>query len=73
MFFSSLIATAIFAWQGIVDWKLGLSLSAVSFAGAILAHTLARKMSNLWLRRIFLMTVVILTVKLFFDWACVSN
>ena len=70
--FSSLIATAIFAWQGIVDWKLGLSLSAVSFAGAILA-TLARKMSNLWLRRIFLMTVVILTVKLFFDWACVSN
>ena len=36
--FSSLIATAIFAWQGIVDWKLGFLLSSVSFAGAVRCH-----------------------------------
>ena len=68
-FFSSLIATAIFAWQGIIDWKLGFLLSAVSFAGAVLGATFARRMSNLWLRRIFLTAVVVLTVKLFYDWA----
>jgi len=68
-FFSSLIATAIFAWQGIIDWRLGFLLSAVSFAGAVLGATFARRMSDLWLRRVFLTTVVVLTVKLFYDWA----
>ena len=66
-FFSSLIATAIFAWQGIIDWKLGLLLSTVSFTGAMLGAIVARRMSNLWLRRIFLTAVVVLTVKLFCD------
>jgi hypothetical protein len=66
--FSSLIATAIFAWQGIIDWKLGFLLSAVSFAGAVLGATLARRMSDLWLRRIFFSAVVLLTTKLFCDW-----
>ena len=69
-FFSSLIATAIFAWQGIIDWQLGVLLSAVSFAGAVLGATFARRMSDLWLRRIFLTAVVVLTAKLFYDWAC---
>ena len=68
-FFSSLIATAIFAWRGIIDWKLGFLLSAVSFSGAMLGATFARRMSNLWLRRIFLAALVVLTVKLFYDWA----
>ena len=68
-FFSSLIATAIFAWQGIIDWRLGFLLSAVSFAGAVIGATFARRMSDLWLRRVFLTTVVVLTVKLFYDWA----
>ena len=69
-FFSSLIATAIFAWQGIIDWKLGVLLSAVSFAGAVLGATFARRMSDMWLRRVFLTAVAVLTVKLFCDWAC---
>jgi len=68
-FFSSLIATLVFAWQGIIDWKLGFLLSAVSFVGAMLGATLARRMSNLWLRRMFLAAVLILTVKLVCDWA----
>jgi uncharacterized protein len=67
-FFSSLVATAIFARQGLIDWNLGLLLSTVSFVGAVLGAALARKMSNLWLRRIFLTTVVCLALKtLFFD------
>jgi uncharacterized membrane protein YfcA len=62
-FFSSLIATVVFAWQSLIDWKLGLLLGAVSFAGAILGAAQARKMSNVWLRRIFLTAVIILALK----------
>jgi len=65
--FSSLIATLIFAWRGIIDWRLGFLLSIVSFLGAVLGATVAQRMSNLWLRRIFLTSVVILTIKLFCD------
>jgi len=62
-FFSSLVATAIFAHQGLIAWNLGLLLSAVSFVGAVLGAVVARTMSNLWLRRIFLTAVVGLALK----------
>jgi uncharacterized membrane protein YfcA len=64
--FSSLVATAIFAWQGVIDWKMGLILGAVSFAGAILGGVTARRMSNLWLRRVFLAAVIVMAVKTIF-------
>jgi uncharacterized protein len=67
-FFSSLVATAIFAHQGLIDSNLGLLLSAVSFVGAVLGAAIARKLSNLWLSRIFLTTVLGLALKtLLFD------
>ena len=31
--FSSLVATAVFAARGLIDWRLGVILSAASFAG----------------------------------------
>ncbi len=71
-FFSSLVAAAIFAPQGIIDWNLGVLLSVASFGGAIIGAIVARRTSNFWLRRIFLVTVVVLALKtLFFDvrWA----
>ncbi len=61
--FSSLIATAIFSWQGLLDWNLGLFLGGVSFAGAIVGAVLARRMSNFWLRRAFLTAVIALALK----------
>jgi uncharacterized membrane protein YfcA len=67
-FFSSLVATAIFAGQKIVDWKLGILLSLASFVGALVGAVVARKLNNLWLRRIFLAAVVALALKtLLFD------
>jgi uncharacterized membrane protein YfcA len=62
--FSSVVATAIFAWQGLIDWKLGLLLSVVSFVGAAIGAATARGMSNRWLRRLFLTAVLILAVKI---------
>jgi uncharacterized membrane protein YfcA len=66
--FSSLVATLIFAKQGLVDGRLGLSLSAASFAGAWLGAVLARRVSNLGLRRVFIGAVVVMALKtLVFD------
>ena len=61
--FSSLVATLIFMWRGIVDYRLGLILAVVMFIGAIIGARVALKLDNLWLRRIFLATVVALAVK----------
>ena len=60
---SSLVATMIFAHQGLIDWNLGLLLGLASFVGAVVGAALARRMSNLWLRRIFLTSVVALALK----------
>ncbi len=66
--FSSLIATLIFAWQGLIDYKLGVILAITMFIAAFFGAKVVTKLSDLWLRRIFLSTVIILALKiLFFD------
>jgi uncharacterized membrane protein YfcA len=60
---SSLVATAVFAAQGLIDWRLGLILGAVSFAGAVSGAVVARQLSNALLRRVFLVAVIALAVK----------
>lgn len=70
--FSSLVATAVYAWAGLIDWRLGLVLSAIMFVGAALGGRLALKLDNEVVRRVFLVVVVALAVKtLVFDleWA----
>jgi uncharacterized membrane protein YfcA len=65
--FSSAIATLIFMWQGLVDYKLGFVLAITMFIGAYIgAHTVT-KLSDLWLKRIFIGAVLILAIKTFFD------
>lgn len=65
--FSSLIASAVFAWQNLIDYKIGLILAVTMFIGAYIgAHTVT-KLNDLWLKRIFLSTVLILAVKTIYD------
>lgn len=65
--FSSLIATIIFAWQNLIDYKLGLILAVTMFIAAYIgAHTVT-KLNDLWLKRIFLATVFLLALKIIFD------
>ena len=61
--FSSLIATGIFAFNKIIDYPLGIILSITMFIGGIIGSKIALKINNLWLRRIFLVTVIILAIK----------
>ncbi len=65
--FSSAIATAVFMWQGLVDYRLGFILAVTMFAGAYIgAHTVT-KMSDVWLKRIFVIVVLALALKTIFD------
>jgi len=65
--FSSGIATLVFMWQGLVDYRLGIILGVAMFAGAYAGAHYATKMNEVWLRRIFLTTVIILALKTIVD------
>jgi hypothetical protein len=62
--FSSLIATLVFMWRGLVDYKLGVLLGVSMFLGAFVGARVTLKLNNIWLRRIFLATVIILASKI---------
>jgi hypothetical protein len=64
---SSLIATAVFVWQGLVDYTLGFILGITMFVAAYLGAHYATKLNDTWLKRIFLTTVFILAIKTIFD------
>lgn len=61
--FSSLVATLIFMWQGLVDYRLGILLGAAMFAGALVGGRVAVRMGDRWLRRIFMTAVWALALK----------
>lgn len=62
--FSSLVATAVFIQQGLVDFEWGLALGAAALVGGVVGARVALRVSNVWLRRIFLASVVILALRL---------
>lgn len=65
--FSSAIASLIFMWQGLVDYKLGLILGVTMFVGAYVGAHYATKLNDIWLRRVFLTTVLLLAIKTIYD------
>jgi uncharacterized membrane protein YfcA len=65
--FSSGVATVVFMWQGLVDYRLGLILGITMFAGAYVGAHYATKLNDLWLRRVFLATILLLAVKTIYD------
>ena len=65
--FSSLIATIVFIWQGLVDYKLGAILGLTMFLGAYAGAHFVTKLNDIWIRRIFLTAVLLLAVKTLYD------
>jgi uncharacterized membrane protein YfcA len=65
--FSSGIATLIFMWQGLVDYRLGIFLAISMFAGAYVGAHYATKIGEVWLRRIFVAAVLLLAIKTLVD------
>lgn len=64
---SSTIAAAIFMWQGLVDYKLGIILGITMFISGYIGAQFATKMNEIWLKRIFLSTVFVLAIKTIYD------
>ena len=67
--FSSSIATAVFIYQGFVDFRLGVILGITMFVAAYIGAQFATRMNETWLRRIFLSAVLLLAVKTVVDLA----
>ena len=64
---SSSVATIVFMWQGLVDYRLGIVLGVTMFAGAYVGAHYVTKLNEVWIRRIFLAAVVLLAVKTLYD------
>jgi len=67
--FSSTVATAVFAWQNLIDYKLGIILAVTMFVGAYTGAHYVTKLNDVWLKRIFLTTVFLLALKTIYDFA----
>ncbi|MBA3631952.1 MAG: sulfite exporter TauE/SafE family protein [Acidobacteria bacterium] len=65
--FSSSIATLIFMWQGLVDYKIGAVLAVTMFVGAYIGAKTVTRINDVWLKRIFLFSVLLLAIKTIFD------
>jgi len=67
--FSSTVATVVFAWQNLIDYKLGIILAVTMFSGAYIGAHYVTRLNDLWLKRIFLTTVFLLALKTIYDFA----
>ncbi len=65
--FSSSIASIIFMWQRLVDYKLGIILGVTMFIGAYAGAHYVTKLNDIWIKRIFLFTVFLLAIKTLVD------
>jgi uncharacterized protein len=65
--FSSAVATAIFAWQGLIDYRLGIILAVTMFTAAYIGAKTVTKLNDVWLKRIFLAVVFLLAIKTILD------
>jgi uncharacterized protein len=65
--FSSSVATAVFMWQGLVNYSLGIILGVTMFVGAYVGAHYVTKISDIWIRRVFLSAVVLLAIKTLID------
>lgn len=65
--FSCGVATLVFMWQGLVDYRLGLILGVTMFVGAYVGAHYATRVNDVWLRRVFLTTILLLALKTAYD------
>ena len=65
--FSSSVATIVFMWQGLVDYRLGVVVGVTMFAGAYAGAHYVTKLNEVWIRRVFLTAVILLAMKTIYD------
>lgn len=63
----TVLALALFAWNGRVDWELGLALGLGNFAGGFVGARLTVLKGHAWVRRVVIAAVVVFAVKLWME------
>ena len=58
------LSLAIFAWQGRVDWGLGLCLAAGNVLGGLLGARLTVLKGHGWVKNVVTATILVFAVKL---------
>jgi hypothetical protein len=67
MLFANALALLIFAWQGRVDWLLGLWLAAGNVVGGLAGVRLTVLKGHRWVRRMVTATIIVFAVKLWWS------
>jgi uncharacterized membrane protein YfcA len=60
------VALAVFAWNGKVDWGVGLALAAGNFLGGLAGVRLQISKGHKWVRGVVTLTIVVFAVRLLF-------
>jgi uncharacterized membrane protein YfcA len=60
------LSLALFAWQGKVDWLMGLTLAAGTIIGGLVGVRLTVLRGHRWVRGVVTVTIVLFAVKLWF-------
>lgn len=64
--FSSGIACAVFYFNNLIDFELGIILAIFISLGAVLGVKLAIAKGNSWIRKVYIVVVILLAIKLLF-------
>ena len=67
LFCLTVLALAIFAWQGRVDWGMGLVLGLGNLTGGLLGARLTVLKGHAWVRQVVIVMVVFFAIKLWID------
>ena len=62
----TLAALAVFIIKDVIDWKIGLILSIGSATGGWLGSTFSVKKGDVWIKRILLVSILVMALKLWF-------
>ncbi len=63
----TVLALAVFAWRGRVDWALGLALGLGNLVGGLAGVKLTVLKGHAWVRRVVIAAVLVFAVKLWMD------
>ena len=67
LFCLTVLALAVFAWQGRVDWGMGLALGLGNLTGGLLGARLTVLKGHAWIRKVVIVMVIFFAVKLWID------
>lgn len=71
VFALTLVALGLFAWQGLVHWRIGLLMATGQCTGAWLAARFASRhpQANVWIRRLLIVIIVVALARMGYAWA----